>query len=531
MISSSLELIDIYGTNFGFTLFKSMKFKTVIGGVISLASIAIIITFSFLFGGDFFYRRNPKLTSKKVIPDSYPDPVKFTDLKTMFAWSFGDEFNTIDLSNILYTNIYYITYRRNETTKELMLEGKEMLNFKSCNQVMTDSVNLGRSYNLSQLYCLDFDDSHRFGGFYDSDLVHNIHMVINLCPNVTTYSEENGCTPYDTVKSLLSTYTEISFLTPSIILNPSDLDTPMTIFYEYYNYQLDFQSRKYDKFYFQDNVLIDDRGWIVEDEKQNNMHSIDTIKTDFYLVDQNAFLRNDAYIKLYEAEFYLGKNFMSHRRNFVKLQDFLAVIGGFTKFILMSAKFISDIFNYFERDNKIFHKVFDVTDDELEPRIAVCNANNNFLSSINPLNNHVVNPIGDGNNREIKMNSLFRLKMLCKIPSVYKTNKAQAFNYLKEYFNDKFDAIYYVKTLNKIDTILQTQFNECQLLTLQSQKKPNVFEIMKTSIKDKKQREKELVDYYKAELSKENFNKIDEFLMNTLKPRILQDILQMPVLD
>ena len=55
-----LNSIDIFGTNFNFTIFKQERFKTFFGGLLSLLSLGISVIFTIFFGRDFFYRTNPK---------------------------------------------------------------------------------------------------------------------------------------------------------------------------------------------------------------------------------------------------------------------------------------------------------------------------------------------------------------------------------------------------------------------------------------------------------------------------------------
>lgn len=63
-----IEIVDIFGTKFNFTVKKNINYKTFFGGILSLICLGICIDLCFLFGHDFIYRINPKLLNQIVQP-------------------------------------------------------------------------------------------------------------------------------------------------------------------------------------------------------------------------------------------------------------------------------------------------------------------------------------------------------------------------------------------------------------------------------------------------------------------------------
>ncbi len=48
-----IELIDIYGSPFNFTIYGNKTFKTNLGGILTLLTITLLFIFIFLLGKDF----------------------------------------------------------------------------------------------------------------------------------------------------------------------------------------------------------------------------------------------------------------------------------------------------------------------------------------------------------------------------------------------------------------------------------------------------------------------------------------------
>ena len=66
-----IKYLDIYGTAFEFSVFNEPKFKTFIGGLLSIATLVLIVIFAFLFGTDFFFRKNPQTLVSKQNPNEF----------------------------------------------------------------------------------------------------------------------------------------------------------------------------------------------------------------------------------------------------------------------------------------------------------------------------------------------------------------------------------------------------------------------------------------------------------------------------
>lgn len=52
-----LNYLDAFGTTFNFTTMNDSKFRTPMGAILSIICVIVIVVFSFIFGGDFLFKR------------------------------------------------------------------------------------------------------------------------------------------------------------------------------------------------------------------------------------------------------------------------------------------------------------------------------------------------------------------------------------------------------------------------------------------------------------------------------------------
>ena len=65
-LNSFLTLIEIYGTKFHLLTNQKLKFKTWIGGIITLILSLIVLVLIYIFGKDFFFRKNTSFTEPTI---------------------------------------------------------------------------------------------------------------------------------------------------------------------------------------------------------------------------------------------------------------------------------------------------------------------------------------------------------------------------------------------------------------------------------------------------------------------------------
>ena len=85
-----IKTLDIYSSNINFYFNGQEKVRTIPGGILSLLTLIIAFLISFIFGADFYYRTNPKITSETMFSLNYPSLLQ---INLRLEYSFGRSLN------------------------------------------------------------------------------------------------------------------------------------------------------------------------------------------------------------------------------------------------------------------------------------------------------------------------------------------------------------------------------------------------------------------------------------------------------
>ena len=91
----------------------------------------------------------------------------------------------------------------------------------------------------------------------------------------------------------------------------------------------------------------------MEDIKENNIISFNTIDSDYYFLE-----KNNETLNLYESIFYMKNDILQINRSYMKIQDLGAEIGGLMKFIMVFSSLIVNPYNLYSRNEHLFNELF-----------------------------------------------------------------------------------------------------------------------------------------------------------------------------
>ncbi len=359
-LSKHLESIDIFGLPFYFTTFGKSRFKTVIGSFFTILFSIVMITFTFLFGRDFYYRENPKVLTQIKTPVEYPPAFKLNQDSMFFAWRISDENGYLvdhyDFLNVYLTHYYYDNI--NGTYIQTPLESKVCSEFNITNEEFS------KNYKTDAWRCIDWKKypNLTFGGFWDSNELSYFELEVMTCdknadPKTATF--EKDCTPLDKIKKELMNSIYIEVIYSDTSFSPNDYYKPFNQRLKNYYYRLDFNMRKHDRFFFKEVVLDDDKGWIFEDYKMEVIRGIDRETTDYNYFKDEDYNQVSASNYIYVLSLYSSKPFDNIMRSYMKIQDLGAILGGFIKFTMIIGSIISQFFTEYIRENKLIGKIFE----------------------------------------------------------------------------------------------------------------------------------------------------------------------------
>ncbi len=188
-----ISSLDAYGSLFSFTINRESKYKTFLGGMISLLSFLFIGSFTFLFGKDFFFRKNPKIVFVQENLSAQINRGKISNKNLTIAWRIEDtnRKQVSYTSDLFYTSIayysYIFSYEKNETIKI-----KKNIPVKKCNEIFAVGEfpdflidhNYLYYFNASEWNCVDFEffDDIYLGGKAAENLdFERFEISLNTC--------------------------------------------------------------------------------------------------------------------------------------------------------------------------------------------------------------------------------------------------------------------------------------------------------------------------------------------------------------
>jgi len=366
MIKNILRKVDIFGMKFGFTIHKEEKYKTALGGILTLCTLTLIAIFTIFFGQDFYYKKNPNVYQSSFIPEKYNPPLVLTPENFTFAWRIeGFDKSTVDFTNIIYPVTSSFQFRRNENG--MQLTNLNFLEPTKCSAENTKMEAFTKFNNISDWYCIDVKNGNStLGGFFDGDYVNAFNVLLFLCSNPYAPYNPNikNCTTTEEFEKFTFKYRKIgiSVMYPEYYFASDDLKNPLRITFKNYYYFFNLKTFKIDRFFFNQVTLNDDQGWIFDDTKTQSILSFSKLQSDQNFNE----ISNRTMHEFYEFNLYMDKSSEVIRRSFMKIQDVSAKVGGIIE-IIMRVFFILDMFfsSHFYQVF-IFDKIFSFPEQGLQ---------------------------------------------------------------------------------------------------------------------------------------------------------------------
>jgi hypothetical protein len=368
-----LATADIYGSPFMFTTFGTYKFKTSFGGILTGLTLVIAVLFSFLFGRDFYFRKNPKIVISEINPkDPVAIPINTTNFTIMFRVDNYDNKPLWDFQKYFYLEWMYGIRRWNDTLKSQESVGALPLDIKLCSELKSILPETAQMYNLDDWLCIDlyqYNATITMGGSYEDKFFNNLYFTIYFCDGLGdhTINGINKCSNLTEAYHWLETTSAVfSMMYPVAYFNPNSLDKPLDFKMKTYSFPLQLNLVKWDYFSFSQIKLADDIGWIVQNVKNSTIPTFQEQNFDyrFYTVDNMATPGSDS--NIYTLLLQFTKQTILYSRSYMKIQELLAVMGGFVTTTMSIFRIISMLMNMLIRNVYIFDELFSYDEKDIK---------------------------------------------------------------------------------------------------------------------------------------------------------------------
>ena len=364
MFIKCLQKLDFFGSKFHFYSGNSATKESVPGGLLSIFIFFIFFILTWVFGDDFFSRKNPSVTTS-LEKNSIYEQIDLKNEKMLFAFRIEDYNGTfVNVSNLLYFKIYYYSTEQGENGEFRKIINDEYLNYHICN----DSDYLGirnLTENFGKLYCPELGGK-KFGGYWDSPNLYYFEIQVYFCENGTQYSNNNSkCTSLHTLNEFLNQDHPKFFALyyPVLEFNPLSYNKPLINVIKNYYYCLSTRLQRNDDIFLKKTIINDDKGWFFTTVKNISGWGVDTITSTYSFYLDEDFNTGGISSKIYELNLYTIKDNNYYIRHYTKFQSVIAIVGSLINIIIYFCQIISQYAGEVARENDILNYLFELDDN------------------------------------------------------------------------------------------------------------------------------------------------------------------------
>ena len=381
--------IDIYGTKFHLFLNHQLKFKTWIGGIITIILSVIGLIFIYIFGNDFFFRKNPSYTHSSIGEDY--KKINLTNEKVIIAFRFEDDYGLIpETSKYIFPKIYYYSAIPGEDGEYRSDYKEEYISYRKCvDNDFEGDQNLISLYG--DLYCIEWENK-TFGGFWDNKFIYYFEIRLFYCKNGENYSFNNSiCPTIQELNDYFSKQIYFSIYYTTVNFHVNDLKKPLIRTHSNYFTYISHNFRKTERIFLSEQILNDDQGWIISQHKNISCWGFDSFSSDYKYYENNLLNIEGFSTLFYSINIYMDSNKHYYTRKYMKIPDVLSMIGGLLTFFNLFGKIINRPINLSIKKLEIIERFFDFGEDKKKYKKEIDFDNNINQNNKSTISNYLIN--------------------------------------------------------------------------------------------------------------------------------------------
>jgi hypothetical protein len=339
-----LKFIDLIGPEPKLTIENKSNYKSNFGGLMTLLIILIFIAAFIGFGIDIIQKMKPRVTFNRIknprIPEYYLSDDNF--LFTLYDQETDQQIPNFERMFFVYYD--YLSFDQGTSSHKLKNP------FHRCTKKTIDKWKSAFAYNPAGYYCLPEDARILMKGSPSTGVIKYLRIMVDYCKNNTDPSKgdvRTDClTKSETQTLLKNKRIQMSYMIPDIVVNTFNYTFPAeeVILSDLVNTDPYTWSRL--TMYFKEIHINTDKGFFIKDFETKQVTGIDSTKFEsFYTPDTDTVFSHRL----------LFSDWMDvYEREYIKVQDTFAMMGGFVNFSLIVIKYLNsyitrtqivDIFN------------------------------------------------------------------------------------------------------------------------------------------------------------------------------------------
>jgi len=396
---SCLKAIDTLGKEFRFNI-DGGKYKTALGGIVTLLLGWILVFLTWYFGGDILYRVEPFLLLEETISTTFPI-AELNSTNFFLALRLDDDHGNVFNSSFFTYHTYYDAFLLDPKTLawsnvQSMTATKDM---ELCSTKHIDQETYVQE-RLNGYYCPFFNNT-TIGGYWNGDRVYGINAYIRKCDIYTEEALNIKCASkeeYLAKRNGSKMYLNVFYFTNLFI--SKNLTYPVKRYYNYVSLPMifdifNFKARDVmtSNLRYSNSEIKTDTGLIFKDPISETFFEFEDMNNIPGQSDGNLGERG----QIVDIGISLSKRKKIYNRNYIKIQDVVANVGGFMGLI-------QDTFQYilgFYLDNAficyLINKFYKLQDEKDDKYFTPCNdLSNQQLMNIHKNNSkNVVKNVSD----------------------------------------------------------------------------------------------------------------------------------------
>lgn len=366
MISRTIIKANYFAKHVQMTFNKEKKMGSILGGICSIFIYLLTLSFIFNMGLEIFKKQKPRATLvKKFLPIA--SKVDLKNEKFIFSVFFLSAAQQMIIDPSIY-NIQFtrrINQRGNLTVQNILT--------KKCFEYRTFFSELGfladfdgNKLNNTDCFGMEQDDVI-LGGNFGQEYFSQIQIILSKCKNGT--SPGIVCRPPEEIDKIINGgFLQMYYIDKYVDVN--NLTHPfVNFFFNYFNI-LDSKMQKRTSFFLQKTDVYTDEGFLLENINNETKYTFDRS-------EERVLTANDEKIIVFNLA--ISNNNMVYIRNYMKLQDLAAMIGGILKFLLLVGDLLNYKFSEYKMYEHMVNSLFNVKSSVEGIKNPIINVSNIFI--------------------------------------------------------------------------------------------------------------------------------------------------------
>ena len=466
----------MFGLSFNFNTFGKAKFTTTFGGVITFITLSIISYFSYFFGTDLFYKKNPTVVLNDLVNLTTKRVELRNDINTFFFRLQNGSSQPYSIGDIPYkVRAMYFHLRKNKQRQfeQVCSTWQFDIVTKCSNTDATKNPYLSKE-KLEEWLCWDFEKVKEIcrkqlgdkepdylptlGGKHDEEEYSAIRLdVLNHIYDPEKNELTNVVPKAEMDKWNGQVLLQIRY--PSASYDASLPDDPLQVFYDstliyimnsVFNRQLRFMKLV---------TSIDDSGWLFPQISKKSVMAPERTDLEYATHD----LANYGPQVYYNGFFWNVKIEKEYKRNFMKLQNLSALVSGMAKSIIVAFGILALYNATKERDDEIRRKFFNVKSTK------TANASQLPLQNETTKVNTVVNLTSQARDEATNISVWSYWFRFCRRSTEY-AKKIRIFEQMREHIYERMDVEPIFKVFVQFSMVKEMLLSEEQKELLENQR-------------------------------------------------------------